>query len=211
VFGGSWGSTLALAYAESQPESVLALILRGIFLGRKKDVHWFYQFGAHHLFPDAFEHYVAPIPPQERGDLLSAFYKRLCSPDPAIRKGAAKAWSTWEGALLRVLPDPKIFAEYVEDFHADAVARIECHYFTNRCFFKSDNWLVENVDAIRQIPTVIIHGRYDVVCPLDNAWELHKAFPEAELEIIPVAGHSASEPGIADALIRATNRFRYDA
>jgi proline iminopeptidase len=186
----------------------LGLILRGIFLGRKKEVHWFYQFGAHHLFPDEFEKYLAPIPGEERGNLLAAYYKRLCSPDASIRKLAAKGWSTWEGALLRLVPDRKILAAFTEDFHADAVARIECHYFMNHCFFDTDNWLLENVHKIRNIPGVIIHGRYDIVCPLESAWELHKVWPEAELEIIPAAGHAASEPGIADALVRATNRFR---
>ena len=211
VFGGSWGSTLSLAYAETHPDRVLALILRGIFLGRKKEIHWFYQFGAHHLFPDAFEDYLAPIPVAERGDLLTAFYTRLRALDPSVRKAAAKAWSTWEGALLRLCPDPKILAAFTESTHADAVARIECHYFVNHCFFSTDNWLLENVSRIRHIPAVIIHGRYDVVCPLENAWELHRAWPEAKLEIIPAAGHAASEPGIADALIRATNHFRSHA
>ena len=208
VFGGSWGSTLALAYAESHPQPVLGLILRGIFLGRKKEVHWFYQFGAHHLFPDAFEQYLAPIPVNERGDLLSAFSKRLCSSDPLIRKTAAKAWSTWEASLLRLLPDPHLKAAFTVDHRADSVARIECHYFTNHCFFKTDDWLIENVGNIRSIPAVIIHGRYDLVCPFESAWELHKAWPEAKLEIIQAAGHAASEPAIADALVRATNEFR---
>ncbi len=208
VFGGSWGSTLALAYAESHPQRVLGLILRGIFLGRRKEIHWFYQFGAHHLFPDAFEEYVAPIPVHERGDLLNAFCKRLCSPDAAIRKIAAKAWSTWEATLLRLLPDPRLKAAFTEDYRADAIARIECHYFTHQCFFKTDNWLIENVGKVRHIPAVIIHGRYDLVCPFESAWELHKAWPEAKLEIIQAAGHAASEPAIADALVRSTNAFR---
>jgi proline iminopeptidase len=208
VFGGSWGSTLALAYAETHPTRVMGLILRGIFLGRKREIHWFYQFGAHHLFPDAFEIYLAPIPIEERHNLLLAYYKRLCSSDPLLRKTAAVAWATWEGALLRLVPDPMILAAFIEDVHADAVARVECHYFVNNCFFHTDQYLLEHVHKLRGIPAVIIHGRYDVVCPLENAWELHKAWPEAELEIIPAAGHSASEPGITDALIRATNRFR---
>lgn len=207
VFGGSWGSTLALAYAETHPKHVIGLILRGIFLGRKKEIHWFYQFGAHHLFPDAFEKYLEPIPAAERNNLLQAYYKRLCSPDALVRKTAAIAWATWEGALLRLVPDPLILAAFIEDVHADAVARVECHYFVNNCFFNTDNYLLEHVHKVRGIPAVIIHGRYDVVCPLENAWELHKAWPEAELEIISAAGHSASEPGITDALIRATNRF----
>ena len=204
VFGGSWGSTLALAYAESHPNRVGALILRGIFLGRPKELRWFYQFGAHHLFPDAFEEYVAPIPVSERQDLISAYYKRLTSSDRALRLRAAKAWSSWEDATLRLVFDAAggLFAE---DERADAIARIECHYFQSRCFFKTDNWLIENSSKLRTIPATIIQGRYDVICPMESAWELHKAWPEAQFEIIPDAGHASSEPGITDALIRATN------
>lgn len=207
VFGGSWGSTLALAYAETYPASVLALILRGIFLGRPKELRWFYQFGAHHLFPDEWEKYIDQIPPKERGDLLHAFYRRLTSDDAAVRKFAASAWTCWEGAALKLIFDPTLFLQFTEDSHADALARVECHYFVNNCFFKTDNWLIENVDKIRHIPTTIVHGRYDIVCPLENAWELHKAFPESQLEIIKDAGHAASEPGIMDALIRATDEL----
>jgi proline iminopeptidase len=208
VFGGSWGSTLALAYAETHPQSVIALVLRGIFLGRPKELRWFYQFGAHHLFPDEFEKYLDPIPVEERNDLIHAYYRRLTSSDPAVRKWAAKCWSVWEGATLRLLFDPALFEYFTQDDHADAIARIECHYFVNRCFFKTDNWLIENVGKIRSIPAVIIHGRYDVICPLENAWDLHKAWPEARLEIIKDAGHSASEPGITDALVRATEDLK---
>lgn len=207
VFGGSWGSTLALAYAETHPSKVKALILRGIFLGRKKELHWFYQFGAHHIYTDEWEKYIAPIPPEERGDMVGAYYKRLTSPDPKIRKQAAIAWSAWESVNLKLLFDPVLFAEFVEDFHADALARVECHYFMNRCFFKTDNWLLENVEKIRSIPGVIIQGRYDLVCPFESAWELHKAWPEARFEIIRDAGHAASEAGIVDALVRATDWF----
>ncbi len=205
VFGGSWGSTLALAYGETHPERTRALILRGIFLGRKKELHWFYQFGAHHIFPDEFEKYLKPIPPEERGDLMQAYYRRLTSDDPAVRKEAAKAWSTWEAAALRLIFDPELFSLFTEDKKADAIARIECHYFVNQCFFKTDNWLIEQIDQVRSIPAVIIHGRYDIVCPFENAWDLHKAWPEAKLEIIKDAGHAASEAGITDALIRATD------
>jgi len=207
VFGGSWGSTLALAYAETHPESVRALILRGIFMGRKKELRWFYQFGAHHIFADAWEKYLAPIPQEERGDLISAYYKRLTSTDSKIRKEAASAWARWEGINLRLQVDPSLCASFTESFHAEALARIECHYFMNNCFFPTDGWLLENVEKIRHIPGVIVHGRYDLVCPFESAWELHKAWPEAHFEIIPDAGHSASEPGITDALIRATDRF----
>lgn len=207
VFGGSWGSTLALAYAETHPERVKALILRGIFLGRKKEIHWFYQFGAHHFFREEWEKYISLIPKEERGDLVKAYYQRLTAENPQLRKQAAFAWSAWEGANLRLYFDSQLSNQFTEDFHADALARIECHYFLNNCFFKTENWLIENVHSLRKIPAVIIHGRYDLVCPFENAWELHQAWPEAHLEIIPDAGHSASEPGIVDALIRTTDKF----
>jgi len=207
VFGGSWGSTLALAYAETHPSRVSALILRGIFLGRQKELDWFYQFGAHHLFPDEFEKYVSIIPLQERSDLIRAYHKRLISENAEERKKAAKHWSGWEAAALRLIYDPELYAQFTEDHKADAIARVECHYFLNHCFFKTDNWLIEEVHKIRHIPAVIIHGRYDIVCPFESAWDLHKAWPEASLEIIKDAGHAASEPGITDALIRATDRF----
>jgi proline iminopeptidase len=208
VFGGSWGSTLALAYAETHPTHVSALILRGIFLGRKKELHWFYQFGAHHLFPDAWEGFIKPIPPDERDNLIAAYYKRLTSSDATTRAEAAKAWSAWEGATLKLNPDPQIMQQFTDNFFADAHARIECHYFINHCFFKTDNWLIEHVDAIRHIPAIIIQGRYDIVCPFESAWDLHRAWPEARFEIVPAAGHSASEPGITSALIHATNQMR---
>lgn len=208
VFGGSWGSTLSLAYAETHPEKVKALILRGIFLGRKKELRWFYQFGAHHVFTDEWEKYIDPVDPKDRGDMIRAYYQLLTSDDPQVRHRAAKAWTIWETVNLRLLFDPVLFAEFTEDFHADALARVECHYFLNNCFFKTDHWLIENVDKIRHIPAVIIQGRYDMVCPFESAWDLHKAWPGAKLEIIPDAGHSASEPGILDALIRATDYFK---
>jgi len=207
VFGGSWGSTLSLAYAETHPTSVLALILRGIFLCRKKELHWFYQFGAHHIFTDEWEKYLDPIPPAERDDMIRAYHKRLTSPDAPARLRAASAWAAWEGATLKLIFNPDIYQQFVEDTHADAIARIECHYFVNDCFFKSDNWLIENVGKIRHIPAVIIQGRYDVICPFESAWDLHKAWPEAEFEIIKDAGHAASEPGIVEALVKATDRF----
>jgi len=207
VFGGSWGSTLALAYAETHPNAVSALILRGIFLCRKMEIHWFYQFGAHHLFPDEWELYLAPIPPEERQDLVQAYYRRLTSSDESVRKKAAQSWSRWEGATLKLIPDPMLIESFTADEHADALARIECHYFINRSFFKTDNWLIEQVHKIRHIPAIIIHGRYDLVCPLINAWDLHKAWPESILEIIPNAGHSSAELGITDALIRASDHF----
>ncbi len=205
VFGGSWGSTLGLAYAETHPSKVKALILRGIFLGRKKELRWFYQFGAHHIYADEWEKYIDPIPVAEREDIILAYYKRLTSKDPEVRKRAAIAWTAWESINLKLVFDPALFAEFIEDFHADALARVECHYFMNQCFFKTDNFLIENVDKIRHIPGVIIQGRYDLVCPFESAWELHKAWPEAKFEVIPDAGHAASEVGITDALIRATD------
>lgn len=208
VFGGSWGSTLSLAYAETHPTRVKGLILRGIFLCRPSELHWFYQFGAHQIFPDMWEKFLAPIPPEERCDLIKAYFKRLTSSDPAVRHEAAHAWSAWEGAALRLQFDPTLFHSFTEERHADAIARIECHYFIHHAFFKTDNWLLEHVGAIRKIPGVIIHGRYDIVCPLESAWALHRAWPEAKLEIIPDAGHAASETGITDALIRATDEFR---
>jgi len=208
VFGGSWGSTLALAYAQTFPQSVKALVLRGIFLCRKKELVWFYQFGAHHLFPEEWNKYFTHIPDSERTDMISAYYRRLTSFDPLIRKQAAKIWAGWEAATVKLRFDPSFFSSFTEDKKADAIARIECHYFMHGAFFTSDNWLIENVSKIRHLPSVIIHGRYDVVCPVENAWELSQAWPEAHLEIIPDAGHAASEPGITDALIRATDRFR---
>lgn len=207
LFGGSWGSTLALAYAETHPHSATGLILRGIFLGRKKEIDWFYQHGAHQIAPDRFEEYRDLIPINERGDLLSAYYKRLTSSDPHVREVAAKIWARWEGSSLKLLFNPAIFEEFTEDKRCEAIARIECHYFMNRCFFKTDNWLIEEISKVRSLPAVIVHGRYDLICPMENAWDLHKAWPEAAFEIIPDAGHSSSEPGITDALIRATLRF----
>lgn len=207
VFGGSWGSTLSLAYAETYPQSVLALILRGIFLGRPKELRWFYQFGAHHIFPDEWEKYIDPIPLEERSDLIHAYYRRLTSSDPGVRKRAASTWSGWEGATLKLIFDPNLFLQFTEDDHADALARVECHYFVNNCFFKSDNWLIEHVNKIERIPAIIVQGRYDIVCPMESAWDLHRAWSAAEFEVIKDAGHAASEPGIADALIRATDYF----
>jgi len=206
VFGGSWGSTLALSYAIKHPDSVTELFLRGIFLLRKKEIDWFYQDGCSKIYPDAWEEYVKPIPVEERNDFVQAYYKRLTSDDVNVRKAAAKAWSIWEGSTSKLIPDTDVVARFGEDEFADAFARIECHYFTNKGFFTEDNFLLNNVDKIRHIPTVIVQGRYDVVCPAESAWDLHRAFPEAEFYLIPDAGHSLSEKGITDALIRATDR-----
>ena len=210
VFGGSWGSTLALAYAETHPERVTGLILRGIFLGRQNETRWFYEEGqgASAIFPEMWEQYVRIIPEAERSDMVRAYYRRLTSDDAAVRLEAARAWSLWEACALKLIPDQKLIDEFTEPDLAIAVARIECHYFINNCFFETDNYLIENVDRIRHIPSVIVHGRYDIVCAIMNAWDLHKAWPEAKLEIIPDAGHSVTEPGICDALVRATDSFR---
>lgn len=210
VFGGSWGSTLSLAYAETHPERVRGLVLRGIFLGRPRETRWFYEEsqGASAIFPETWEQYVQLIPEPERGNMIGAYYRRLTDDDEAVRLAAAKAWSLWEASALKLLPDQKLIEEFTEPELAIALARIECHYFLNNCFFETDNYLIEHVDRIRQIPAVIVHGRYDIVCPFANAWDLHRAWPEASLEIIPNAGHAASEPGIADALVRATDSFR---
>ncbi len=207
VFGGSWGSTLGLTYAIKHPEPVKGLILRGIFLCRPQEIQWYYQNGADNLFPDQWENYVAPIPPSEREDFVRAFYKRLTSPDEKERSVAAHAWSGWEGGTSKLFFDPALFADFSADKTADSIARIECHYFINNAFFDTDNWILENVSSIRHIPCIIVQGRYDIPCPIKSAWELHRAWPEAKLEIIPDAGHAATEPGILDALIRATDDF----
>jgi proline iminopeptidase len=208
VFGGSWGSTLALAYAQTHPARARALVLRGIFLCRPKEIRWFYQEGASAIYPDAWEHYVKVIPEAERADLLGAFHRRLTSDDEAVRLEAARAWSVWEGSTSKLYPDEDFIAHFGDPQFALAFARIECHYFMNNAFFETDNYLIENVGRIRHIPAVIVQGRYDVVCPLMSAWELHRAWPEADLQIIPNAGHSALEPGTRSALVEATDRFR---
>lgn len=207
VFGGSWGSTLSLAYAQSHPQAVSELVLRGIFLLRQLELTWFYQFGASLLFPEQWQKYVAPIPLQERGDLLAAFHRRLLGHDPEVRLAAARAWSQWEGATSSLLPNPKREDQFGAEEFALALARIEAHYFVNRGFFSSENQLLDGVDKIRGIPAVIVHGRYDVVCPIDTAFELHRRWPEADFRIVRDAGHSAYEPGITAELVAATDRF----
>jgi proline iminopeptidase len=208
VFGGSWGSTLSLAYAETHPDRTVALVLRGIFLCRPKEIKWFYQEGADAIFADVWEDYLNLIPVEERGDMLKAYYKRLTSEDEKTRLDAARAWSIWEGSTSKLIPSKSLIDSFGEPEKALPLARIECHYFMNNAFFSSDNYLIENVDRIRHIPAVIVQGRYDVVCPMMSAWELHRAWPEAKLEIIPDAGHSATEPGIIDGLVRATDAFK---
>ncbi|HVW27505.1 MAG TPA: prolyl aminopeptidase [Polyangiaceae bacterium] len=207
VFGGSWGSTLALAYAETHPARVTELVLRGIFLLSDRELKWFYQWGTSELFPDAFEAYRDAIPPGERGDFIKAYHLRLTSEDPAVRSAAAKAWSVWEAATSYLHVNADYVARAGEDRFALAFARIECHYFVNRGFFERETQLLDDIGKIRHIPCIIVQGRYDVVCPMVTAWSLHRAFPEAEMRIVPDAGHSAFEPGIVHELVTATDRF----
>lgn len=207
VFGGSWGSTLALAYAESHAARVRALVLRGIFLLRASEVTWFYQHGASEIYPDAWEAFLAAIPRREHGDLLRAYYKRLTSRDAKTRRAAARAWSVWEGSTSRLVSDPALIKKFTGGRFAAAFARIEAHYFVNGGFFRRDDQLLREVGRIRHIPSVIVQGRYDVVCPMRSAWDLHRAWPEAELVVVPDAGHSMSESGIRAALIAHTHGF----
>ena len=207
VFGGSWGSTLGLAYAQKHPDRVTALVLRGIFLLRRWELEWFYQRGAGLFFPDAFQAYLAPIPPAERGDLISAYHKRLVSENPLVRKEAARAWSVWEASTAHLLQDREYIASCAGDEFSLAFARIECHYFVHGGFLERENQLVEDVVKIQKVPAVILQGRYDVICPVESAWELARAWPEADLRIVPDAGHAAFEPGIVHELVSATDRF----
>ena len=207
VFGGSWGSTLALVYSQTYPSSCKGLILRGIFMLRPSEILWFYQSGANNIYPDAWQEYLKPIPPAERDDLLSAFYRRLTSEDRSIRLEAARAWAVWEASTSKLIPSVVSKQRFGMDEFAEAFARIECHYFVNGGFFENENQLLDNIDRIRHLPGVIVQGRYDVVCPMITAWELHQAWQEAELVVIADAGHSISEPGIKDALITASDRF----
>ena len=207
VFGGSWGSTLSLSYAITHPDRCKGLVLRGIFMIRKKEIDWFYQEGTSNIYPDAWEHYLKPIPEDERHDLVAAYYKRLTSEDENVRIEAAKAWSAWEASTSKLFQSEDLLHQFEEPKVAEAFARIECHYFINSGFFKTDEWLLENVDKIRHIPAVIVQGRYDMVCPMVSAWELHRAFPEADFEIVQDAGHSMTEVGIAAKLVEYTNKF----
>ncbi|KAJ3090700.1 hypothetical protein HK102_002922 [Quaeritorhiza haematococci] len=208
IFGGSWGSTLALAYAETHPTRVKALVLRGIFTLRPTELKWFYQEGASFLFPDYWEDYLAQIPEEERGDLISAYYKRLTSTDEAERMRCARAWSRWECATSKLYVDPAMIAKAENDTWALAFARIECHYFINGGFFKSPTQILDDIDKIKHIPAVIVQGRYDVVCPMYTAWDLHKRWPEAEFHVVHDAGHSAKEKGITARLVEATDKFK---
>ena len=207
LLGGSWGSTLSLAYAETHPERVSELILRGVFTLRRKELEWFYQEGCNWVYPDAFEAYLAPIPEDERGDMISAYHKRLTGDDPKVRLEAARAWSVWEGTTLSLLPDENRVSHFAQDDYALAFARIECHYFMNSGFFDRDDQLIADAGKLKGIPGVIVHGRYDIVTPLRNAWELSKARPEADLRIVPDSGHAMTEPGIVHELVSATRAF----
>jgi proline iminopeptidase len=206
VFGGSWGSTLGLVYAEAYPERVSGLILRGIFLCRPQDIHWFYQQGASRLFPEQWEYYLAPVAEAERHDMVSAYYRLLTSDDATIRLEAARAWSLWEGRTISLLPCAETELAFAEAQFALAMARIECHYFIHNSFLEP-NQILNNAHRLANIPGIIIHGRYDVVCPVDNAYSLSTVWPRAELQVIADAGHAASEPGIVDALVSATRDF----
>ncbi len=208
VFGGSWGSTLALAYAETHPEHVTELVLRGIFMLRRWELQWFYQSGAHRIFPEAWQPYCNLIPEAERDDFIAAYHRRLTSEDISVRLAAAKAWSVWEGATSNLIPEPEAVDDFEDPHFALSFARIENHYFMNKGFFDADDQLLRNVHKIRHIPGVIVHGRYDVVCPVQNAYDLHQAWPEAALHISPASGHSAFEAENATALLEATDRFR---
>lgn len=207
VFGGSWGSTLALAYAETHPERVRELVLRGIFTLRRSELEWFYQEGCSWIYPEAFAEYASVIPEAERGDMISAFYRRLTASNPATQLEAARAWSAWEGKTLSLLPDADRVRRFSEDEYALAFARIECHYFVNRGFFDADDQLIRAAHRLRHIPGVIVHGRYDVVTPARIAVDLARAWPEADLRIVADAGHAMTEPGIVHELVSATRRF----
>jgi proline iminopeptidase len=208
LFGGSWGSTLSLAYAEIYPERVAELILRGIFLLRKSEISWFYQSGANNIFPDAWEEYVGCIPRDEHEDLLLAYYRRLTGADAEARQRAAAAWSRWEMATSFLVPQEDYIRRADNDNFAAAFSRIECHYFVNGGFFFPEGQLLDEIGKIRHIPGVIVQGRYDVVCPMRTAWDLHRAWPEADFKLVPAAGHSAYEKVIVHELVNATDQFR---
>ena len=204
LFGGSWGSTLALAYAQSHAQRVSGMILRGIFLCRPQDVSWLYQSGASRLFPEAWQAFLQPIPEVERGDMVTAYHSRLTSDNEIERMAAAKAWSIWEGSTATLRPSSRVLDYFSDPHMALSIARIECHYFLNQGFLQH-NQLLENMDRIRHIPGIIVHGRYDAICPIDQAHALNALWPASQLTIIPDAGHAASEPGISEALVQATN------
>ena len=204
VFGGSWGSTLALAYAQTHPQQVLGLILRGIFLGRDEDVDWFFNGQASRIFPETWQHFLEPIPLDERDDIIAAYYRRLTSNNEIVRMGAAKAWSIWEGSSVTLLPDKNVVEHFSDPHIALSIARIECHYFCNKCFFEP-NQLIGNMDKINHLPGIIVHGRYDMVCPIDQAVLLGQHWENAGLKVISDAGHAVTEQGISKALVESCN------
>lgn len=206
LFGGSWGSTLSLVYAQTHPDRVLGLIVRGIFLCRAKEIDWFYQNGADRLFPDYWQDFLAPIPENERDNLLKAYSKRLTGENEIARMNAAKAWSIWEGRTATLRQNKNVIDHFGDAHTALSLARIECHYFMNNSFLE-ENQILNNAAKLQNIPGVIVQGRYDVICPLESAWDLHQVWPKAELKIIADAGHSAAEPGTVDALINATDEM----
>lgn len=206
VFGGSWGSALALAYAETHPAHVSELVLRGIFTVRQSELDWYYQFGASEVHPDKWEAFVAPIPPAERGNIAAAYRKRLTATDEAVKLTAAQAWTIWEGQTITLLPDPETAAGFEDPHFALAFARIENHYFVHKGWLEDDQ-LIRDAARLRGIPGTIVQGRYDMACPVRTAWDLHKAWPEAAFHLIENAGHAYSEPGILDRLIRATDHY----
>ena len=206
VFGGSWGSTLALAYAETHPERASELVLRGIYTCTQPELDWFYQFGVSEMFPDKWERFVAPIPEAERGDMLAAYHRRLTGDDPQAQVAAARTWSLYEGETVTLLPNPDLSAQHDDGHFALAFARLEAHYFVNACWLEPGQ-LLRDVGRLRSIPGTIVHGRYDMPCPVRYAYALHKTWPEADFHLIEGAGHSYSEPGILDRLIRATDHY----
>ncbi len=206
VFGGSWGSTLGLLYAEAYPELVYGLVLRGIFLCRKQDIHWFYQDGASRLFPDYWQDFIAPVEPEKRSDMVKAYYELLTGSDEVARLAAAKAWSVWEGRTSTLVSKPELIEHFGNSQVALSMARIECHYFVHDAFIPA-NRILQQVESLHGIPGVIVHGRYDVVCPVDQAYALHQAWPESRLNIVPGIGHSLADPAMVDALVRATDGF----
>jgi proline iminopeptidase len=207
LLGGSWGSTLSLLYAEMYPERVSELILRGVCMLRQEEMAWFYEKGCNWLYPDAYEDFLKPIPPEERGDIIAAYYKRLTHPDRAVQLEAARAWSTWEGMTLSLRRNPNRERTFGSDNYAIAFARIECHYFINGGFLKRDNQIVADAGRIKEIPGRIVNGRFDVVTPVKSAWDLKQAWPRGDLRIVPDAGHAMTEPGIIHELVDAANAF----
>jgi len=206
VFGGSWGSTLALAYAETHPDRVTDMVLRGIFTVRREEIAWYYQEGASWLYPDLWESFLAPIPAEERSDLVAAYRRRLVADDPAVRLEAARAWSLWEGQTITLLPNPALREVFAQDEYALAFARIENHYFVHDAFLEPGQ-LLRDASRLRHIPAVIVQGRYDLATPMRTAWDLHRAWPEADFHVVADAGHAFDEPGILHRLIEATDRF----